>query len=176
MLRTGVVPALMVGLVVQFAITPALSQGPQTASPTKGPQTAQSPAKPTAPAKPNPPKIKKSPQQIEQETYFQQYFKKPMPLPDIPELGGTKFRFGLERQDPKGSGGTLIGQKYGTSMNPKDVLDFYKNSLVHSQWKLTASSEKTVQATKADRKVVINIMPKASMDVKTDFMINYSYR
>ena len=97
--------------------------------------------------------------------------RKPVALPDLPDLGNAKFRFGLERtRDNK----TEIGQRYGTTSSPQQVIDFYKTSL-SSQWKFSSISASNLTATKADREISVVIMPRGSSDVATDFMVNYSY-
>jgi hypothetical protein len=162
MLRSGVCPALTAALVVQVAVLPVCSQGTKN---------AQSTQQPTSSAQTSAPKKPKSAAQADLENYFQK-FKKPMTMPDVPDMGGLKFRFGLERKD----GSTVIvGQRFGTTSSGKDVIDFYKNGLVANKWKLTATSSTKVDASKAGATVNIMLMPKSSMDVKTDFMVNYSY-
>jgi len=95
---------------------------------------------------------------------------KPVSLPDLPGLGGAKFRFGLERIQGTS---TSIGLRYGTSSSPQQVIDFYKSAL--RDWKFTSVTDSDLTATKAGKKVNVVIMPKGSSDVQTDFMINYSY-
>lgn len=115
----------------------------------------------------------KSAAQVEMENYFQS-LKAPIALPDIPDMGShAKFRFGLERMDK--SGRTMIGLRYGTNTPPAQLLDFYKQSLLASKWNLKVSSNTNLQAEKAGKSLIINIMPKGSSDVATDYMLNYSY-
>ena len=167
MLRSGFIPALTVVLVAQTAIMPAYCQN------SPGNQPNQKTTKPATTAASNIPKKPKSAAQIEQETYFQK-FDKPMSLSDVPEISGhAKFRFGLERQDPK-THMTSIGQRFGTSSSPKEVIDYYKTSLTASHWKLKSVSTSNLQAVNGDRQLTINIVPKSSMDVKTDFFVNYT--
>ncbi len=100
---------------------------------------------------------------------------KPVNLPEVPEIGShAKFRFGLEHTDQ--SGLTSIGLRYGTTSTPQQVIDFYKQSLIASKWKLASVSTTTVRASKADKSLNICIMPRGGPDVITDFMVNYSYK
>lgn len=116
----------------------------------------------------------KSPAQIEMETYYQK-LGKPISLPDVPEISGhAKFRFGLERTEKTGL--TSVGLRYGTNSTPQQVIDFYKQSLLASRWKLTMASSTSLQANKSDKRLCINIMPKGSPEVATDFMVSYSYK
>ncbi len=117
---------------------------------------------------------KKSQAQIEMETYYK-HISKPVSLPEMPDISGHSiFRFGLENTDK--SGFTNIGQRYGTRSTPQEVVDFYKQALLGEKWKLTMVSQTTVRAEKPDKSVTVNIMPKSSPDVATDFMLNYTYK
>ncbi|MBX9725486.1 MAG: hypothetical protein K2X81_29075 [Candidatus Obscuribacterales bacterium] len=117
---------------------------------------------------------KKSQAQIEMETYYK-HLSKPVSLPELPDISGhSVFRFGLENTDK--SGFTNIGQRYGTRSTAQEVVDFYKQALLGEKWKLNMVSQTTVRAEKPDKSVTINIMPKSSPDVATDFMLNYTYK
>ena len=97
-----------------------------------------------------------------------------MVLPDVPDAGNAKFRFGIEHTEKNGL--ISVGMRYGTSSTPQQLIDFYKQSLLAQQWKLDMCSTTSVRAQKGERRLTINVMPKGSPDVATDFMLNYSYR
>jgi hypothetical protein len=165
MFRSGVLPVLTVGLVGHLAAVPAMAQNNTSSSQPSKPAPAKAPAK----APPRKPAAKN-----EQEKFFQEFYK-PMTLPDVPEMGGTKYRFGLQHYDKK----TMlmsVGQRYGTTSSPKDVVDFFKTSLMSMKWKLKTSSLTGVEAVKADKLLVVKIVPKSSKDVNTDFLVDYSYK
>ncbi len=120
------------------------------------------------------PRKPKSQAEVEMQTYYHR-FTKPMTLPEVPDIGShAKFRFGLEHTEP--SGVVMIGQRFGTTSTAQQVIDFYKQSLLQQQWKLSSVSTSAVRATKQDKSLSINIYPRGSTDVATDFMVNYSYK
>lgn len=121
------------------------------------------------PARPIRPRGNLAPSVSDTKNYFET-LRKPVSLPELPDLGGAKFRFGLQRTQGRQ---TNIGLRYGTSSSPHQVIDFYRNSL--TGWRFTSVTDSDLIATKGDRKVNVTIMPKGSTDVATDFMINYSY-
>jgi len=128
-------------------------------------------------ALPNAPGFKKrgkSAAQVEMESYFHK-IDKPVSMPDVPEVAGhAKFRFGLEHTDKNGL--TSVGLRYGTCSSPQQLIDFYKQGLIAQQWKLSSASSTGLRAQKGDRRLTVNVMPKGSPDVATDFMVNYCYR
>lgn len=121
------------------------------------------------PARPMRPRGNLAPSVSDTKNYFET-LRKPVSIPELPDLGGAKFRFGLQRTQGRQ---TNIGLRYGTSSSPHQVIDFYKNSL--TGWRFNSVTDSDLTATKGDRKVNVTIMPKGSTDVATDFMINYSY-
>jgi hypothetical protein len=101
--------------------------------------------------------------------------KEPIQLPDLPTFTGQKTKFILGSVHQAKQGPNYI-EKFRAKEEPKQVIEWYKNTLQMYKWKISVAAAEVVQATNKDGSticVLVSDLGNRKDGDRTAFEINY---